>query len=78
MFVNNSITRPAELIADSYGFMGMIDLAKRFAENPLLLPKDLPGLFGEGKLERFGIEDCRVSQIAQTYYLTYTAVSDRG
>eukprot|EP01037_Dinobryon_pediforme_P013148 gene13148-13250_t len=35
-------------------------------------------LFGRGYLERFGIEDCRVSQIGDTYYLTYTAVSDSG
>lgn len=35
-------------------------------------------LFGSGYLERFGIEDCRVSQIGETYYLTYTAVSDSG
>ncbi|NOW97191.1 glycoside hydrolase family 130 protein [Mucilaginibacter sp. SG564] len=35
-------------------------------------------LFGQGYLERFGIEDCRVSQIEDTYYLTYTAVSDSG
>lgn len=35
-------------------------------------------LFGKGYLERFGIEDCRVAQIDDTYYLTYTAVSDSG
>ena len=35
-------------------------------------------LFGSGYLERFGIEDCRVSQIDDTYYLTYTAVSESG
>ncbi|WP_413671137.1 glycoside hydrolase family 130 protein [Mucilaginibacter sp. Mucisp86] len=29
-------------------------------------------------MERFGIEDCRVSQMDDTYYLTYTAVSDNG
>src|ERR1700744_4652887 len=37
-----------------------------------------PPLFGKGYLERFGIEDCRVSQIGDTYHLTYTAVSDSG
>ena len=37
-----------------------------------------PGLFGHGELERFGIEDCRVSKIGDNYYLTYTAVSDSG
>ncbi|MGA9639177.1 glycoside hydrolase family 130 protein [Flavobacterium sp.] len=31
-----------------------------------------------GTLEQFGIEDCRVSQIGNTYYLTYTAVSNSG
>ena len=40
--------------------------------------KGYPGLFGSGQLERFGIEDCRVSLIEGVYYLTYTAVSDSG
>jgi len=40
--------------------------------------KDYPGLFGKGKLERYGIEDCRVSFLESLYYLTYTAVSDSG
>jgi predicted GH43/DUF377 family glycosyl hydrolase len=35
-------------------------------------------LLGKGALEVFGIEDCRVSQLGDTYYLTYTAVSDNG
>jgi predicted GH43/DUF377 family glycosyl hydrolase len=35
-------------------------------------------LMGTGSLEKFGIEDCRVSQLAETYYLTYTAVSANG
>jgi predicted GH43/DUF377 family glycosyl hydrolase len=35
-------------------------------------------LYGQGYLERYGIEDCRVSQIGDTYFLTYTAVSDSG
>lgn len=39
---------------------------------------EYPPLFGEGPLERFGIEDCRVTQIDDTYYLTYTAVSENG
>lgn len=41
-------------------------------------PGDYAPIFGQGYLERFGIEDCRVSQIGDTYYLTYTAVSDSG
>ena len=40
--------------------------------------KNYPGLFGHGYLERFGIEDCRVAQIGDTYYLTFTSVSDNG
>lgn len=35
-------------------------------------------LMGIGSLEKFGIEDCRVSKLAETYYLTYTAVSESG
>jgi predicted GH43/DUF377 family glycosyl hydrolase len=35
-------------------------------------------LMGSGKLENFGIEDCRVSLLEHTYYLTYTAVSSSG
>jgi predicted GH43/DUF377 family glycosyl hydrolase len=44
-----------------------------FSEDP-----DYAGLFGMGELERFGIEDCRVVEIEDVYYLTYTAVSDSG
>lgn len=35
-------------------------------------------LTGEGDLETFGIEDCRVTQIGDTYYLTFTQVSPHG
>ena len=44
-----------------------------FSEN-----KTYPSLFGEGAYESYGIEDCRVSQIGDTYYLTYTMVSPNG
>lgn len=37
-----------------------------------------PGIFGKGRLERYGIEDCRVTFLEDLYYLTYTAVSDNG
>jgi len=37
-----------------------------------------PALHGLGRSETFGIEDCRVSRIDGTYYLTYTAVSPNG
>ena len=35
-------------------------------------------LQGEGSLESFGIEDCRVALIDDTYYLTFTSVSENG
>jgi len=41
-------------------------------------PEDYPALVGEGILEAFGIEDCRVAQIDGKYYLTFTSVSDNG
>ncbi|WP_343523273.1 glycoside hydrolase family 130 protein [Pedobacter sp.] len=41
-------------------------------------PEGFPLLQGEGKDEIFGIEDCRVSFIDDTYYLTFTAVSGHG
>jgi predicted GH43/DUF377 family glycosyl hydrolase len=41
-------------------------------------PEDYPALVGEGILETFGIEDCRVAEIDGKYYLTFTSVSDNG
>ena len=41
-------------------------------------PEGYPMLTGIGRLETFGIEDCRVTQIDDTYYLTFTSVSDNG
>lgn len=42
-------------------------------------PSDFPTqIFGLGELETFGIEDCRVSLMDGTYYLTYTQVSENG
>ncbi|HUH28037.1 glycoside hydrolase family 130 protein [Gelidibacter sp.] len=49
------------------------DDGNHFSEN-----KTYPSLFGEGAYESYGIEDCRVSQIGDTYYLTYTMVSPNG
>lgn len=40
--------------------------------------KEYSSLFGEGDYESYGIEDCRVAKIEDTYYLTYTMVSDNG
>jgi beta-1,2-mannobiose phosphorylase / 1,2-beta-oligomannan phosphorylase len=41
-------------------------------------PEGYPALHGEGPLQSFGIEDCRVSKVEDTYYLTFTAVSPNG
>jgi predicted GH43/DUF377 family glycosyl hydrolase len=41
-------------------------------------PEYYPSLVGEGILEAFGIEDCRVARIEGKYYLTFTSVSDNG
>lgn len=41
-------------------------------------PEGFAPIMGQGKLETFGIEDCRVTQIDETYYLTFTSVSDNG
>lgn len=42
-------------------------------------PADRPTrIFGQGALETFGIEDCRVSLIDGVYHLTYTQVSENG
>jgi predicted GH43/DUF377 family glycosyl hydrolase len=37
-----------------------------------------PPLFGQGELEAYGIEDCRVTHIDGTFFLTYTQVSANG
>ena len=41
-------------------------------------PEGYPRLNGEGMLQTFGIEDCRVTLLDGTYHLTFTAVSDNG
>jgi predicted GH43/DUF377 family glycosyl hydrolase len=37
-----------------------------------------PSLFGQGELEAYGIEDCRVTQLGNRYLLTFTQVSENG
>jgi len=49
------------------------DDGKKFYE-----PAGYPFLTGEGMLQTFGIEDCRVTKLDETFYLTFTAVSDNG
>ena len=42
-------------------------------------PDDFPTqIFGQGPLETYGIEDCRVSFFDDQYYLTFTQVSENG
>lgn len=41
-------------------------------------PDGYPLLTGEGVLQTFGVEDCRVTCLDDTYYLTFTAVSGNG
>ena len=40
--------------------------------------KDFKPIFGKGKLETYGIEDCRVAYFENAFHLTYTQVSDMG
>jgi beta-1,2-mannobiose phosphorylase / 1,2-beta-oligomannan phosphorylase len=41
-------------------------------------PEGYKPLVGEGALQTFGVEDCRVSLLDNLYYLTFTAVSENG
>ena len=41
-------------------------------------PEGSEPFMGSGELETYGIEDCRVTQIGESYYLTYTQVSSNG
>ena len=41
-------------------------------------PPGYPLLVGEGILQAFGVEDCRVAFVEDKYHLTFTAVSDNG
>jgi predicted GH43/DUF377 family glycosyl hydrolase len=49
------------------------DDGKKFFE-----PEGYNPIFGIDKLESYGIEDCRVIKIDETYHLTYTMVSHYG
>ena len=41
-------------------------------------PEGYPVLTGEGMLQTFGVEDCRVTFSENKYWLTFTAVSENG
>ncbi|HSS99199.1 MAG TPA: glycoside hydrolase family 130 protein [Terriglobales bacterium] len=40
--------------------------------------KSYQPIMGRGELEAYGIEDCRVTQMGESYFMTYTAVSSCG
>jgi beta-1,2-mannobiose phosphorylase / 1,2-beta-oligomannan phosphorylase len=42
------------------------------------VPENYGFVFGEGELEAYGIADCRVTEINEIFYLTYTMTSSRG
>lgn len=50
------------------------DDGKKFYE-PTHIPSEI---FGQGALETYGIEDCRVSFINNEFFLTFTQVSENG
>lgn len=54
----------------SYFRLLFSDDGRHFYEDPTY-----PPIFGKGELQSFGIEDCRVTQMGEEYYLTYTQVS---
>lgn len=41
-------------------------------------PEGYQPIMGEGPLQTFGVEDCRVTFLENKYYLTFTAVSENG
>lgn len=41
-------------------------------------PEGARPIFGQGELETFGVEDCRIAQIGSSYCLTFTEVSEHG
>lgn len=82
-----SLDDPALLIEESRSFMykGQLYLTTlshlRLASSEdgvTFHVEEMPTLLGQGKLEVYGIEDCRVSEIAGVFYLTYAAVSPYG
>ena len=77
--INLSDPRIIQYKGNSY-LTTMSHLHAVYSEDGIHFTNDDPGLviFGEGALESFGIEDCRVSNIGATYYLTYTQVSESG
>jgi predicted GH43/DUF377 family glycosyl hydrolase len=71
---------PRVIIYKGHGYLTTLShlrLAYSTDGNNFTVVDDKP-LFGEGCLESYGIEDCRIAEIKGKYYLTYTAVSNYG
>jgi len=74
------LSDPRVLRYDSVDFLTTLShLQLVESEDGLQFRENCSGsIFGQGELEAYGIEDCRVTQIGATYYLTFTAVSGNG
>ena len=60
-------------------YLTTLSYLKLFSSNDgIIFKPETLSLHGTGRYEQFGIEDCRVSLLNDTYYLSYTAVSDNG
>jgi len=71
---------PRVIIYKGHGYLTTLShlrLAHSKDGNNFTVVDDKP-LFGQGSLESYGIEDCRIAGIEGKYYLTYTAVSNYG
>jgi predicted GH43/DUF377 family glycosyl hydrolase len=72
---------PREYKYRGEGFLSTLSHLRLFAgeDGIVFSPAGLPPLWGEGILEAFGIEDCRVTSFEDgRFLLTYTAVSSWG
>ena len=76
-----NLSDPRVICYDGHDYLTtMSHLRLVMSEDGIHFSEPLGGkpIFGSGELETFGIEDCRVSQLDGTYYLTYTQVSEHG
>src|ERR1700683_352455 len=76
-----NISDPREYKYREEGFLSPLSHLRLFEsdDGTTFFPADFAPLWGEGILETFGIEDCRVTCFEDgRYFLTYTAVSSWG
>ena len=74
-------TDPREYKYKGEGYLSTLSHLRLFASDDGIAfsPAEQPPLWGEGILETFGIEDCRVTTFEDgRFFLTYTAVSSWG